>query len=74
MSTRTTTSGDQSLNFFIIKYGFNLDSKGHILGEIKFSFVMRVILSKYQSNMPVTYKVITILAKFNNLTLKVKVI
>ena len=45
-----------------------------ILGEIKMSVLSSVILSKCQSNLSITNKVIKIFAKFNNLTLNVKVI
>ena len=35
---------------------------------------VRVVLSKYQSNLIINKEVMAILAKFNNLTLRVKVI
>ena len=58
--------------------GFGGGGRGRARGMVWVESIVvcqvRVVLSKYQSNLIINKEVMAILAKFNNLTLRVKVI
>ena len=54
--------------------GFGGRARGMVWVESIVVCQVRVVLSKYQSNLIINKEVMAILAKFNNLTLRVKVI
>ena len=74
--TRATATRNHARLFLVLNMVLT-DGQCHLkvktkFGEIKIGFVVSVILSKFQSNLSITNNVITILAKFINLTLKVQ--
>ena len=64
----------RTIALLLIQKPMQDSGQGHSWRNQNVSFCHSVILSKCQSNLSIINRVITILAKFNNLTLKVKVI